>query len=316
MILYVLLKVIYLLKFVLRFLQLQFNVWLGLLGVCCIEYWKFSSVSANISVAVKNAVFWDVAPCRSYVNRHFRETYGCSHLLTLVPRLWIFVPWMWRRYVPPKRRLTQDLHSATSQKTAFFIVTAMKTSNLTFQLLFSRLMSLVSPSVGRVNCCCLHRRVILGFRLHKTRGHIFPATTLTTQCLRGFWKPLYKSHTGQQVGGEAMIGQNRGTWCYSIAFDLVVTMKCSEWKIFWLCGPLKEVMRIFSATVWLMEKGNEKCLLNLVMVFYLSDDPLKHNGCYMQHLLSALTLTNPLHFSHRVYLWIPYHSQNKQQLFP
>jgi hypothetical protein len=29
------------------------------------------------------------------------------------------------------RRLTQDLHSATSQKTAFFIVTAVKTSNLT-----------------------------------------------------------------------------------------------------------------------------------------------------------------------------------------
>jgi hypothetical protein len=33
--------------------------------------------------------------------------------------------------VPPKRRFTQDLHSATSQKTAFFIVTALKTSNLT-----------------------------------------------------------------------------------------------------------------------------------------------------------------------------------------
>jgi hypothetical protein len=31
----------------------------------------------------------------------------------------------------PKRRFTQDLHGATSQKTAFFIVTAVKTSNLT-----------------------------------------------------------------------------------------------------------------------------------------------------------------------------------------
>jgi hypothetical protein len=37
----------------------------------------------------------------------------------------------WRRYVPPKRRLTQDLHSATSQKTSFFIVTDLKASNLT-----------------------------------------------------------------------------------------------------------------------------------------------------------------------------------------
>jgi hypothetical protein len=32
---------------------------------------------------------------------------------------------------PPKRLFTQELHGATSQKTAFFIVTAVKTSNLT-----------------------------------------------------------------------------------------------------------------------------------------------------------------------------------------
>jgi hypothetical protein len=36
-----------------------------------------------------------------------------------------------RCYVPPKRRLTPHLHGATSQKTAFFIVTAVKTLNLT-----------------------------------------------------------------------------------------------------------------------------------------------------------------------------------------
>jgi hypothetical protein len=30
------------------------------------------------------------------------------------------LPWRWRRYVPPKRRLTPYLHGATSQKTAFF----------------------------------------------------------------------------------------------------------------------------------------------------------------------------------------------------
>jgi hypothetical protein len=44
----------------------------------------------------------------------------CSRLLTLVPRSWIFLPWRWRRYFSPKRRLTQDVHSATSQKTTFF----------------------------------------------------------------------------------------------------------------------------------------------------------------------------------------------------
>jgi hypothetical protein len=43
------------------------------------------------------------------------------HLLTLVPGSRIFLPWRWRRYIPPKGRFTQDLHGATSQKTAFFI---------------------------------------------------------------------------------------------------------------------------------------------------------------------------------------------------
>jgi hypothetical protein len=52
--------------------------------------------------------------------------------------MWLFrsrisclLPWRWRPYVPPKRRLPQFLHGATSQKTAFFIVTAVKTSSLT-----------------------------------------------------------------------------------------------------------------------------------------------------------------------------------------
>jgi hypothetical protein len=54
----------------------------------------------------------------------------CCYLLTLVPRSRIFLPWRWRRYVTLKRRfISQDLHGATSQKTAFFIVTAVKTSN-------------------------------------------------------------------------------------------------------------------------------------------------------------------------------------------
>jgi hypothetical protein len=39
-----------------------------------------------------------------------------------VPNVWmsrIFLPWIWRRYVPAKRRFIQDLQGATSQKTAF-----------------------------------------------------------------------------------------------------------------------------------------------------------------------------------------------------
>jgi hypothetical protein len=55
-------------------------------------------------VTMKNVTFWDVALCISCVN----------HLLTLVPRSRSFLHWRWRRYVLPKRRLTQDLHSDTS----------------------------------------------------------------------------------------------------------------------------------------------------------------------------------------------------------
>jgi hypothetical protein len=40
-------------------------------------------------------------------------------------------PWWWRRQVSPKRRFLQEPHGVTSQMTAFFIVTAMQTPNLT-----------------------------------------------------------------------------------------------------------------------------------------------------------------------------------------
>jgi hypothetical protein len=36
-----------------------------------------------------------------------------------------------RTHVPPKRRFSQEPHGVTSKTTAFFIVTATKTSNLT-----------------------------------------------------------------------------------------------------------------------------------------------------------------------------------------
>jgi hypothetical protein len=99
---------------------------------------------AFTTVTMKNVVFWGVALCSSGVNRRFGGTYPllvshvayipshsvrflyswlfptggsvCSHLATRVLRSPIFLPWRWRRYVPPKRRLTQELHSATSSQ--------------------------------------------------------------------------------------------------------------------------------------------------------------------------------------------------------
>jgi hypothetical protein len=114
----------------------------GLPRVSILKYLQFKQ-----SHPMKNAVFWDAALCRPCVNKRFGGTYRL-HLkgrnirergtrfsgwlqINAVSRSSIFLPWRWRRYVPPKRRLMQDLHSATSYKTTFFIVTAVKTSNLT-----------------------------------------------------------------------------------------------------------------------------------------------------------------------------------------
>jgi hypothetical protein len=45
----------------------------------------------------------------------------------LFPVHWFMSPWWLRRYVPPKHRFLQEKHGVTSQKTAFFIVTAVTT---------------------------------------------------------------------------------------------------------------------------------------------------------------------------------------------
>jgi hypothetical protein len=57
---------------------------------------------------------------------NWRSVYSC--LLTLVPRSQILLHWRWRRYDPPKRRFTQELHGATTQKTASFIQILVKIS--------------------------------------------------------------------------------------------------------------------------------------------------------------------------------------------
>jgi hypothetical protein len=113
---------------------------------------------------MKNAVFWYVTPCRSCMNWRYGGTYrlhlqgrGIRERGTNVSRWLQTEPPVENnqlykkieegRVGPPKRRFTQDLHSATSQKTAFFIVTAVKTSNLTeLYVLF------ISPYVIQWRC--------------------------------------------------------------------------------------------------------------------------------------------------------------------
>jgi hypothetical protein len=83
---------------------------------------------------MKNGVFWDVTPCGSCNNRrtHFFAAYvGCQLQLVLFLVHRFLSPWWRRRQVPPTRRFLQEPHGVTTQKTSFFIVTAVKTSNLT-----------------------------------------------------------------------------------------------------------------------------------------------------------------------------------------
>jgi hypothetical protein len=72
--------------------------------------------------SLKNAVFWDVTPCGSCKNRRFLGTYRL-HQVHKNQRA--------RNSIPPKRRLLQQPGGVTSQNTALFIVSAVKTSNLT-----------------------------------------------------------------------------------------------------------------------------------------------------------------------------------------
>jgi hypothetical protein len=98
--------------------------------------------SPKLHEPVKNGVFWEVTLCGSCKNRPFGGTQRLHNqgdknrwtknklALFLVHRFLSL--WWRRRYVPPKRRFLQEPHGLTSQNTTFFIVTAVKTSNLTY----------------------------------------------------------------------------------------------------------------------------------------------------------------------------------------
>jgi hypothetical protein len=103
---------------------------------------------------VKNAVFWYVTPCGSLRTDASEERNasiirvtrigelgtkfflrGVLRLLVtanVVPNSPILVTLMMDAIVSPKSRFLHEPHGVTSQKTTFFIVNAVKTSNLTY----------------------------------------------------------------------------------------------------------------------------------------------------------------------------------------
>jgi hypothetical protein len=88
---------------------------------------------------MKGSIFWDITQCSPLkVNRCYGGTYSL-HLQGRISRAWnqsnsswqentrwflarlIPQTWRWRRYVPPKRRLTSNgLHDVISQKIVLF----------------------------------------------------------------------------------------------------------------------------------------------------------------------------------------------------
>jgi hypothetical protein len=86
-----------------------------------------SCIDYSSTLKLKNGVFWVVTPCGSCKNHRFGGTWRLLHQgdKNRCTR---------RRQFPPKRRFLQEPHGVTTQKTPFFIVTAVKTSNLTLKL--------------------------------------------------------------------------------------------------------------------------------------------------------------------------------------
>jgi hypothetical protein len=100
----------------------------------------------DMLLSQENTVLYIIVACKkqSYkfcvaLRTTFRLRTCCAcHLLSRRFLAWlIFRPWRWRRYVPPKRRLTfNGLHGVVSQKMVLFISTAVRTSNPTTENVF------------------------------------------------------------------------------------------------------------------------------------------------------------------------------------
>jgi hypothetical protein len=95
-------------------------IFIGVISVLVLDNFKYVRFEVFTAVTMKNAVFWDVASCRSCVNRRFGGTSAatCSR--------WFFA----RGFFYPEdggdtflRNVDSHkiyIHDATSQKTTFF----------------------------------------------------------------------------------------------------------------------------------------------------------------------------------------------------
>jgi hypothetical protein len=146
---------------------------IGIFNLCeFIMYCEFMT-------CLKSAVLWDVAPCRSYVKWGFGGTCRLHLQGRRIRERWTSVnrwlPWRCRRYFPPKLQLTQDLHGA-----AFFILTTVKTSNLTYVLFHS-----FNDVLSRFICgyiCALPSNIVFLCSEHHLQRALCKVNNKATKC--------------------------------------------------------------------------------------------------------------------------------------
>jgi hypothetical protein len=88
----------------------RFNIWGSALNIIRFEVFT--------EVTMKNAIFWDVAPCRCFVNQRFG---GTNHIHLQDRKIHERGTSVSRWLQPPKRLFTKDLTGPISQKMTFCI---------------------------------------------------------------------------------------------------------------------------------------------------------------------------------------------------
>jgi hypothetical protein len=120
------------------------SLWLEVMNTDCsfrgLNMWNKNKHEKLEIKMLKSTIFWDITPCSSLsANRHFEGTYrlhlqGRRNKFSKKPESKQMT--RWRRYVPPKFRLTLNgLHGVISQNMVLIITTAVKISNPTIKML-------------------------------------------------------------------------------------------------------------------------------------------------------------------------------------
>jgi hypothetical protein len=142
-------------------------------------------------------------------------------------------PWWRRRQVPLKRRFLQEPHGVTTQKTPFFIVTAVKTLYLTWtrvsesssrwyngtmdnkpvevSIYADKCATLLSFNVHGSTRCALERE-LRGFRPFCSIRHVSPVTSLCFHSKVNFYKWKASSYVGTVALWNTNLSVSIITW--------------------------------------------------------------------------------------------------------